>query len=176
MSITTHVAVSGAISDAGEATRSLALARAQRDRCPAGHGLRISFLSGGSRFESMIEQVGFTIVACQPRVAGRSVAEDLQWELPELVGFAELARAFIEGQQVALRELRPHVVLHGMWPFASLAARLLGLPTIVFLPLPLHPATVTGGLLRDLPDPAPVLTRLPRPLRCGIARAAAPSA
>lgn len=41
MSTTTHVAVSVALSDAGEATRALALARALRDRCPAGHELRI---------------------------------------------------------------------------------------------------------------------------------------
>lgn len=174
MSITTHVAVSVALSDAGEATRSLALARALRDRCPAGHELRISFLSGGSHFEPMIEEAGFPIVPCEPRVAGRSIAEDLRWELPELVGSAEIARAFIEGQLAALRDLRPHVVLHGMWPFASLAARMLHLPTIAFLPLPLHRTTVTGGMVCDLPDPVPVLTRLPRPLRRRIARAAGP--
>jgi UDP:flavonoid glycosyltransferase YjiC (YdhE family) len=171
---TTHVAVSVALSDAGEATRALALAKALRDRCPDGHKVRISFLSGGGRFEPMIEEAGFQIVACQPRVAGSSIAEDLQWELPELVGSAELARSLIEGQRDALRELRPDVVLHGMWPFASLAARMLGVPTVCFLPLSLHPSTVTGGLVRDLPDPVPVLTRLPRPLRQQLARVAAP--
>lgn len=170
----THVAVSVALSDAGEATRAVSLARALRDQTPAGRELRVSFLSGGGRFEPMVEKAGFPIVRCEPRVAGRSIAEDLQWELPELVGSAELARTFIEGQLAALRELRPDVVLHGMWPFASLAARMLGLPTIAFLPLPLHRTTVAGGLLPDLPDPVPVLTRLPRPLRRGIARAAAP--
>ncbi len=138
MSIITHVAVSVVLSDAGEATRSLALARALRDRCPAGHELRISFLSGGSRFEPMIEEAGFPIVPCEPRVVGRSIAEDLRWQLPELVGSEEIARAFIEGQLAALQDLRPHVVLHGFWPFASLAARMLDLPTIAFLPLPLH--------------------------------------
>jgi len=174
MSTTTHVAISVALSDAGEATRSLALARALRDRCPAGHELRISFLSEGSRFEPMIEEAGFPIVPCEPRVAGGSIAEDLRPEFPELVGSQEIARAFLEGQLASLRDLRPHVVLHGMWPFASLAARLLDLPTIAFLPLPLHRATMTGGMLHDLPDPVPVLTRLPRPLRRMIARAAAP--
>lgn len=172
--ITTHVTVSVALSDAGEATRAVSLARALRDRTPADRGLRISFLSNGSRFEPMVEAAGFPIVRCQPRVAGCGIAEDLQWELPELVGSVELARAYIEGQLAALRELRPDVVLHGMWPFASLAARMLDLPTIAFLPLPLHRTTVTGGLLCDLPDPVPVLTRLPRPLRRGIARVAAP--
>ena len=132
MAITTHIAVSVALSDAGEATRSLALARALRDRCPTGREVRITFVSNGSRFEPMIEQAGFPIVACQPRVKGNSIAEDLQWEFPHLVGSAELARSFIEGQLAIQRELRPDVVLHGMWPFANLAARMLGIPTELF--------------------------------------------
>jgi hypothetical protein len=107
-------------------------------------------------------------------VSRRSIAEDLGWQLPELVGSEEIARAFIEGQLAVLRDLRPHVVLHGFWPFASLAARMLDLPTIAFLPLPLHRISVTGGLVCDLPDPVPVLTRLPRPLRRRIARVAGP--
>lgn len=170
----THLAVSVALSDAGDATRSLALARALRDRCPAGHELRVSFLSTGSRFEPMVEDAGFPIVACQPRLPGQSIAEDLRWQLPELVGSGELARALIEGQLAALRELRPDAVLHGMWPFANLAARMLELPTICFLPLPLHPSTMGGGLLRDLPDPVPLVTHLPRGVRRRIARVAAP--
>jgi hypothetical protein len=168
MSAATHVVVSVALQDAGEATRSLALARALREHCPADHDVRITFLSCGSRFEPMIEAAGFPIVPVQPRVAGRSVAEDLQWELPELVGSERLGRDFIQGQLAALRDLRPDVVLHGMWPFASLAARMLGLPTIAFLPLPLRRTCVTAGLLRDLPDPIPVL---PRPARRALARA-----
>ena len=174
MAITTHIAVSVALSDAGEATRSLALARALRDRCPTGLEVRITFVSNGSRFEPMIEQAGFPIVACQPRVKGNSIAEDLQWEFPHLVGSAELARSFIEGQLAIQRELRPDVVLHGMWPFANLAARMLGIPTVCFLPLPLHPSTVGGGMLDDLPDTAPVVTRLPRPVRKRIARVVSP--
>lgn len=174
MSALTHVAVGVALSDAGEATRALALVRALRDRRPPGHDVRITFVSGGGTFEPMVEEAGFPVVACRPPLAGRSIAEDLRWRLPELVGSAELARDLIEGQRDALRALRPTVVLHGMWPFASLAARLLGLPTIAFLPLPLHPGVVAGGLLPDLPDPVPVLTRLPRPIRRGVARAAAP--
>ncbi|EKG09448.1 UDP-glucuronosyl/UDP-glucosyltransferase [Macrophomina phaseolina MS6] len=119
----------------------------------------------------MIEKAGFVIVPCQPRVEGRSVAEDLRWKLPELVGSERIGRDFIEGQLAAMRELRPDVVMHGMWPFASLAARMLGLPTIAFLPLPLHPTCLASGLVRDLPDSISVLTRLPRPLRQRLARA-----
>ena len=48
---------------------------------------------------------------------------------------------------------------------ASLAARMLGIRTINFLPVPLHPGSFAHGLIRDLPDMMPVVTRLPRPVR-----------
>lgn len=171
MPSTIHVAVSVALEDAGEATRSLVLAQALRERCPTDRDIRISFLSCGSRFEPMVEKAGFPVVPCRPRLEGRSVADDLQWELPDLIGSARLGQELIEGQSAALTELRPDVVLHGFWPFASLAARMLGLPSIAFVALPLHGSCVTGGLVRDLPDPVPVLTRLPRPVRQKLARA-----
>ncbi|RDL38948.1 UDP-glucuronosyl [Venustampulla echinocandica] len=171
MTACTHIAISVALEDAGEATRALALARALREWCPANHEVKIQFISCGSRFEGMVEESGFLVVPCQPRVRGQSIAEDLQWELPELVGSEAIARGLIEGQLEALQGLKPKpdAVLHGMWPFASLAARMLHIPTICFLPLPLHPACVSGGLLCDLPDPIPGLTRLPRSVRKKIA-------
>ncbi|KAE8444768.1 hypothetical protein EG329_014228 [Mollisiaceae sp. DMI_Dod_QoI] len=166
----TYLIVSAAFQDAGDTTRAIALAAAFREFCPEGHELKIEFLSCGSRFEGIIEKAGFKVVPCQPRVEGRSVADDLGWDFPEFFGSESIARTFIEGQLVALRELRPDVVLHGMWPAASLAARLLGIRTISFLPLPLHPASFTNGLIRDLPDMMPGLTRLPRPMRQWLAR------
>lgn len=52
-----------------------------------------------------------------------------------------------------------------MWAPASIAARLLGIRTINFLPVPLHPSAFAHGLVRDLPDVMPLFTRLPRRLR-----------
>ncbi|KAH8683329.1 hypothetical protein BGZ60DRAFT_561019 [Tricladium varicosporioides] len=127
----TYLIVSAAFQDAGDTTRAIALAVALRDYCPKGHDLRIDFLSCGSRFEPLIQQAGFNIVPCQPRVRGLSVADDLGWDFPEFFGSEAIARNFIEGQLSALRDLRPDVVLHGMWPPASLAARLLGIRTIL---------------------------------------------
>jgi len=170
MPTSTYLIVSAAFQDAGDTTRAIALAAALREHCPENHDLKIDFLSCGSRFESIIQKAGFNIVPCQPRVQGRSVADDLGWDFPEFFGSEGIARNFIEGQLEALRELRPDVVLHGMWPPTSLAARLLGIRTISFLPLPLHRASFANGLIRDLPDMIPVLTRLPRPLRQWLAR------
>jgi UDP:flavonoid glycosyltransferase YjiC (YdhE family) len=166
----TYLIVSAAFQDAGDTTRAIALAVALREYCPEGYALKIDFLSCGSRFEPRIQKAGFNIVPCQPRVKGESVADDLGWDFPEFFGSESIARAFIEGQLEALRTLRPNVVLHGMWPPTSLAARLLEIRTISFLPLPMDPASFANGLIRDLPDPIPVLTLLPRSVRQWLAR------
>ncbi|CZR57797.1 uncharacterized protein PAC_07686 [Phialocephala subalpina] len=161
----TYIIVSAAFQDAGDTTRAIALATALREHCPEGHELKIDFLSCGSRFEPIIRRAGFNIVPCEPRVPGLSVADDLGWDFPEFFGSEGIARTFIEGQLEAFRTLRPDVVLHGMWPVTSIAARLLGIRTINFLPLPVHRAAFTNGLIRDLPDMVPGFTRLPRPAR-----------
>jgi UDP:flavonoid glycosyltransferase YjiC (YdhE family) len=161
----THVVVSVAFQDAGDTTRAIAIAVALRDLCPPNHDLKISFLSCGSRFEYQITNAGFPVIPAQPRVKGISVAHDLGWDFPEFFGSKEIAVTFIEGQLAAFRELKPDVVFHGMWAPASLAARILGIRTINFLPVPLHPGAFSHGLIRDLPDMMPLFTRLPRPLR-----------
>ena len=161
----THIVVSAAFQDAGDTTRAIAISKALRDLCPKDYDLKFTFLSCGSRLEHKITDAGFTIVPAQPRVKGISVAEDLGLDFPEFFGSKELAISFIEGQLAAFRELKPDIVFHGMWAPASLAARLLGIRTINFLPVPLHPGSFANGLVRDLPDMVPLLTRLPRPLR-----------
>jgi UDP:flavonoid glycosyltransferase YjiC (YdhE family) len=160
-----HIVLSVAWQDAGDTTRAIAMAIALRDRVPLGLDLKIDFLSCGSRFEYQITNAGFNIVAAQPRVKGISVAHDLGWDWPEFFGSEEIAKTFIEGQLAAFRELKPDIVFHGMWAPASIAARLLGIRTINFLPVPLHPGAFANGLVRDLPDMMPLFTRLPRPIR-----------
>jgi len=160
-----HIVLSVAWQDAGDTTRAIAMAIALRDMCPDGIDLNIDFLSCGSRFEYQIMDAGFNIVPAQPRVKGISVAHDLGWDWPEFFGSEEIAKTFIEGQLAAFRKLQPDIVFHGMWAPASIAARLLGIRTINFLPVPLHPGAFANGLVRDLPDMMPLFTRLPRPFR-----------
>jgi UDP:flavonoid glycosyltransferase YjiC (YdhE family) len=141
------------------------MAAALRDLCPSTINLNIDFLSCGSRFEYKIRDAGFNIVPAQPRVKGISVAHDLGWDFPEFFGSEEIAKTFIDGQLDAFKELKPDVVFHGMWAPASLAARILKIRTINFLPVPLVPGSFAHGLIRDLPDMIPLFTRLPRPIR-----------
>ena len=169
-----HLAVSVALQDAGEATRSVELARGMRESCPPGWRIRCTFLSHGSRFETMVREAGFDVHQCRPAMEGRSVADDLHIEFPQprqVIGSTELAHALIQGQREALESLRPDVVLHGFWPVGNLASRLLGLPRICFLPIPLHPDCVAGSLLQDVPDQVPLLSELPQPLRRALIRA-----
>lgn len=166
---TIHIVLSVAWQDAGDTTRAISMATALRDMCPSETDLKIDFLSCGSRFEYQITDADFNIVPAQPRVKGISVAHDLGWDWPEFFGSEEIAKAFIDGQLAAFKELKPDIVFHGMWAPASIAARLLGIRTINFLPVPLHASAFAHGLVRDLPDLIPLFTRLPRPIRQRIA-------
>lgn len=165
-----HIVLSVAWQDAGDTFRAIAMAVALRDQCPTYIELKLSFLSCGSQFEHKIKDAGFNIVPAQPRVQGVSVAHDLGLDFPEFFGSEEIARSFIEGQLSAFRVLKPDIVFHGMWAPASIAARLLGIRTVNFLPVPLHPSAFAHGLVRDLPDMMPLLTRLPRRMRRNLAR------
>lgn len=160
-----YIVLSVAWQDAGDTTRAIAMAVALRAMCPVNVELKIDFLSCGSRFEYQITDAGFNIIRAQPRVGGISVAHDLGWDWPEFFGSETIAKNFIEGQLAAFRDLKPDIVFHGMWAPASIAARLLGIRTISFLPVPLHPGAFAHGLIRDLPDLMPLFTRLPRPVR-----------
>lgn len=170
-----NVVISCALQDAGEATRSLAIAEALRAVASPERPIDVTFLTHGSRFEGMVRDAGFRLHECAPRMEGRSVVDDLGWAPPEIIGSSELAYDLIQGERAALRELAPDLVLHGFWPFANIAARMLTIPTAAFLPLPLHPESIRHGLMTDLPDEVPaLLTRLPRSLRRLLVRLAAP--
>jgi hypothetical protein len=164
-----HIVFSVAWQDAGDTTQAIAMATALREQCPSSLNLKIGFLSCGSRFEYQITNAGFNIIPAQPRVKGVSVAHDLGWDWPEFFGSEEIAKSFIDGQLAAFRVLKPDIVFHGMWAPASIAARLLGIRTINFLPVPLHSSAFAHGLVRDLPDMVPLFTRLPRSMRQSIA-------
>ncbi|NTU84887.1 MAG: glycosyltransferase family 1 protein [Chloroflexales bacterium] len=154
-----------ALQDAGEVTRALELASGLREHCPPGRSLSCTFLSHGSRFTPRVTAAGFAVHECQPRLGGVSTLDDLKARAPEFVGEVGLARELLVGIRQALAQLQPDLVIYGFWPFAGIARRMLGIPGVCFLPLPLHPSVVGAGLLSDVPDMLVPLTALPRPLR-----------
>jgi len=144
MTTKTRIAISCALQNTGQATRSLEIAKGIMECTPAGHEAAITFMSHGSWFEPYIREAGFDIIKCQPQVEGRCTDEDMRFDPPELIGSVEWASAFIAGQRQALREIQPDLVIHSFWQVGSVAARMEGIPTISFLPVP--PSIVVDGL------------------------------
>jgi hypothetical protein len=144
MTTKTRIAISCALQNAGQATRSLEIAKGIIESTPAGHEAAITFLSHGSWFEPYVREAGFDIIKCQPQVEGRCTDEDMRFDPPELIGTVEWASAFIAGERQALREIQPDLVIHSFWQVGSVAARMEGIPTISFLPVP--PSIVVDGL------------------------------
>jgi hypothetical protein len=165
-----RVAFAVALQDAGEATRSLEIAKGLREYAPDGWSVECTFLSHGSRFAPKIVDAGFEVYDCPPKLGGVGFMEQLKTRFPELVGDPEIAREVIEGERDALSELQPHLVIYGFWPMGSVARQMLGIPGVCFLPLPLHPDVLGTSLLKDVPDDLKPLTYLPLPLRRFIVR------
>lgn len=147
MTTKTRIAISCALQNTGQATRSLEIAKGIMECTPAGHEAAITFMSHGSWFEPYIREAGFDIIGCQPRVEGRCTDEDMRFDPPELIGSVEWASAFIAGQRQALREIQPDLVIHSFWQVGCVAARMEGIPTVSFLPVP--PSIVVDGLHRS---------------------------
>lgn len=167
------IAVTVALQDAGEATRSLEIMNAVRNMTPQGVELRAVFFSHGSKFEPMIRDNGYEILRVDPPMEGEGYLADLQPTAVNFVGTQALGTAMIRGELKALRELKPDFMLYGFWPFAGIARRILDEvpPGIRFLPLPLHPDVFAAHLLTDIPDMAVPLALLPASIRRRIARA-----
>jgi hypothetical protein len=165
-----RVAFAVALQDAGEATRSLEIAKGLREYSPDGWSVKCIFLSHGSRFTPKIVDAGFEVYDCSPKLGGVGFMEQLKTRFPELVGDPNIAREVIEGERSALSELRPDLLIYGFWPMGAIARQMLRIPGVSFLPLPLHPDVLNSSLLKDVPDDLKPLTYLPLPLRRFIVR------
>ena len=167
------IAVSVALQDAGEATRAVELMKAIRDGTPEGYDLRTMFLSHGSKFDPLVIGSGFELIRVDPPMEGEGYLSDLKPTAVNFVGSRALGAAMIRGELRVLEALKPDFLLHGFWPFASIARRIAPevVPGIRFLPLPLHPQVFAAHLLTDIPDFAGPMALLPAKLRRRIAHA-----
>lgn len=165
--------ISVALQDAGEATRSLEIARGLRENTPAGYELEIIFLSHGSKFESKVIENGFSVYKVQPELEGKGPHSDLKIGKNNFIGDPELAFQLLKGEYEALNELQPDFIMHGFWPFASIARRMLkkNVYGICFLPIPMEKGMYVSFLMKDVPDFIKPLTYLPRSVRTFIFRA-----
>ena len=79
-----RVAFAVALQDAGEATRSLEIAKGLREYSPDGWSVECVFLSHGSRFTPKIVDAGFEVYDCSPKLGGVGFMEQLNSIPPRL--------------------------------------------------------------------------------------------
>lgn len=155
------------LKNAGDATRSLEIAKGIREYCPSNYTIDIIFLSRGSKFDQKVIDDGFTIYQCEPRLSGAGFREDFKTERSNFIGDEEIAYKLLKGEIEALQELQPDLIFHGFWPFANIARKMLKKPiaSICFMPIPLDTDFFASYLVKDVPDNIKLLTCLPLSIR-----------
>ena len=159
------IAVGTVFQDAGDATRALEIAQGIIEHQPQDVGVRIVFLSRGSRFEKRAKDMGFEIFKADPPMSGVGLHQDLKMKPGELVGELSIAYELLRGEIKAYAEIKPDIVLYGFWPFGSIARRMLDkeIPGICFIPLPVH--INLFDVLPDAPEEIKLLSYLPHKIR-----------
>lgn len=157
---TKKIAISTLLQDSGEATRAIELARGLRQECPQGIKLEVVFLSHGSSFDNKIINDGFEIHHTEPMLPGISFQHDLKTVPNNMIGDENLAYKLLRGEIEALRDIQPDFFIHGFWPIAGIAAKIVKVPMeISYLPLPFSEEPFTTYLTKDVPDFEKPLTR-----------------
>ena len=164
------IAISTAFQDAGDATRAIEIAKALKKYQPSGIDARIIFISHGSKFEQRVLDLGFEIYQAEPKLSGVGLYQDLGMTITNLIGTEKLADEMIKGEIKAYKELEPDIVLHGFWPMASLARRMMDkeIPGICFVPLPL--VSNFFDVLPDVPEQLKIFSIFSKPVRLWLFR------
>ena len=158
--------ISTLLQDAGEATRAIELARGLREECPPDIKLEVVFFSHGSSFEHKIINDGFDLFHVSPELPGIGFQHDLKTDTYNMIGNENLAYELLKGEMDAIRTIEPDVFMHGFWPIAGIAAKLVKVPLeIAYLPLPFERDAFSTYLMRDIPDFMEPLTHLPFKMR-----------
>jgi len=159
-----RIAASVCPDDAGEATRALEIMKTIRDTAPSGCAVEGIFFTHGGAFGQRAVDEGFSLQSVPPTMEGGGYLQDLQPTATNFIGDKELATKLLQGEIDALEACRPDLILHGFWPCAGIARRMVDppVPAVCFLPLPLEPSMFATNLLREIPDQAGPLVRLPK--------------
>lgn len=164
------IVVSTAFQDAGDATRAIEIAKALKKYQPEDAKARIIFISHGSKFEQKVLDLGFEVYQAEPKLPGVGLYQDLGMTITNLIGTEKLAEEMINGEIKAYKELQPDIILHGFWPMASLARRMMdkAIPGICFVPLPL--VSNFFDVLPDVPEQLKIFSIFSKPVRLWLFR------
>lgn len=164
------IVISTAFQDAGDATRAIEIAKGLKKYQPKEYHARIIFISHGSQFEQKVIEQGFEVCHAEPKLPGVGLYQDLGMTVTNLIGSEKLAKELLFGEIEAYKKIRPNFVLHGFWPIASLARRMMEreIPGICFLPLPLVPGILDA--IPDVPEQLKILSFFPKAIRLWLFR------
>ena len=143
--------------NAGDTTRGVEVARAlaqagrERDRDVA---VTFVFARTERNYEAQITAAGFEARALDFHLDEATVAAILtaDHEGNEFVTDPATARRYIGIFLDELRERRPDLVVYGFVPPAGIAAQMMGIASIAYLPFPAHGPWVRRHLVKDIPD------------------------
>jgi hypothetical protein len=164
------IAISTDFQDAGDATRAIEIAKTLKNYQPDNLNARIIFISHGSKFEKKVIDLGFEIHYAEPKLPGIGLYQDLGMTIYNLIGTEKLAEEMIQGEIEAYKKIKPDFILHGFWPMASLARRMMDkeIPGICFVPLPLVPSFF--DVISDIPEQLKIFSLLPKQIRLWLLR------
>jgi len=164
------IVISTAFQDAGDATRAIEIAKALKKYQPDDVDARIIFISHGSKFEQRVLDLGFELYQAKPKLPGVGLYQDLGMTITNLVGTEKLAEEMITGEIEIYKEIKPDIVLHGFWPMASLARRMMDkeIPGVCFVPLPL--VSSFFDVLPDVPEQLKIFSIFSKPVRLWLFR------
>jgi len=143
--------------NAGETTRGIELCRGlvteaqERNRQVA---VRLAYSTSRFDYEAQIVASGFVahrlpLHLDEAMVAGIMTADH---HAAELVSDLGKARQFIQALIDDIVTSRPDLVLFGFVPPAGIAAQILRVPAVLYLPFPAYRSWVSRHFLRDVPD------------------------
>lgn len=167
-----RIVFSSMICDAGEVTRALELAEGIRKYCLLEYDAEIIFTSNGSRFEERIISEGFSIYKCSLKLPGIGFHQDMKPTDVDIIGDVHLVQEMLKGEMEAFAQLKPDIVIHGFYPIASLARRMMKdkILGICYLPLPLSKEMLASRVIRDIPDSIKPVSYLPKFIRKRLVR------
>lgn len=165
--------------NAGETSRGIEVARAICEvGLRRGHAVEVEFAYPRTRhgYEEQIRRAGFRARSVDFALAEGEVAAIIRADHTgeEFVRDLAAARRFIDVCMTELASARPDLLVFGFFPPVGIAAQLMRLPAVCYLPFPAHGPWVRRHLIQDIPDEldTALTARAPRQVRRWVARVA----
>ncbi len=163
--------------NAGDTVRGIEIAKAIRDiGRERGQEADVEFVHPrtANGFEEQIRGAGFRARPVDFSLGEAEVAAIMHADHAgeEFGRDPATAGRFIDVCRAELERRRPDLLVFGFLPPVGIAAQLLRVPAVAFLPFPAYEPWVRRHFLHDIPDELGVAIRAPRPLRRALAAAA----